>query len=314
MTSRGPIPLRPISVGDRSGLAGKWRDHFNHSKNELNSPDKFVGSSPVEAGDRKEELEKFVSVLRPGLELAEDEKELQDAVFSALAGHNNIEILEESKMQEPSSGGRTEEEKQKSEKKKWLGWVTKMKKGITAFLGRESPENLISVAEKDTKTILHLYTSKYIKTLGDMGKMKEAEPGLFIKTSSRPEIVGMIKTQNDMLFAEVKNDKEFSKSDAMEQEICYLILLIYWWRVVCGLSVEKVYGFTICGPRCSTSVVGKRLYGKKHAEKQYHISLIELSIPKKLGQLNTASIWEGQFPLTDPAGLVSMPYVVLGSS
>jgi len=54
------------------------------------------------------------------------------------------------------------------------------------------------VAERHTKTILDLY-AKEIECLSTIDtKMKEAEHGIFIKTSSRPDIVAMIKNKKDL--------------------------------------------------------------------------------------------------------------------
>lgn len=313
MASEGPVPLRPVSASSLSGIAGKLRDRFNYRR-VLEVPTEFVGSSRAREGK-----DAFVLVLQAGLTSARNEKELQDAMFSVLANHANIDILEESKRKYASSSHRkqTEEEKRKNQQREieWRERISRMKGTVQRLTGLSIEdgsamdgvlEKLIPVAEKDTKNLLHLYASKYHALGGKVEKMKEPEPELFIKTSSRPAIIGMIKTPKGMLFAEVKNDMGFSKEDAIEQEISHLLLLLYWWIVVCGRSVEKVYGFTLCGPRCRTSAMGKRLFGVENAEKQYHVSLIELSVPTRLEQLNTASIWESQYPLTDPTGLQNL--------
>ena len=299
-----------------SAIAGILRDSLLYDQ-EDGGVEYFVGNSDEEASENQKA---FALILQGALDSAKDEKQLQDAVFSSLATHSSIEIMQESKKQHSGRSSRKETSKQKKKKraeaKKFLDFVDEAKRHIhnnaplLTHLTNPILDKLMHFAERDTKNLLDLYADKYIPTVCQLStKMKEAEPGLFVKISSRPDIVAMIKGLMDMFFAEIKNDDNYSNNDAVEQEISYLMLLLYWWRVVCGRDVEKVCGFTICGPRCKSNSVRKRKWFdllSPDEEKMYHISLIEVSLPAKLGQLNTAKIWQERYNVSDPTGLVSV--------
>ena len=314
--SQGPAPLLPASASDLSRIADTLRDCLSYEIEKCPDASYFVGSST-------ESNEAFVEFLQRGLKIATDEKQLQDTVFSALHSHPSVEIMEESKKKESSESNMRESREEKIERmaaeQEHRNFVHGIKERILSKVPFMAPlvdpifNHFVPVAERDTKNLLDLYAEKFIADacLGST-KMKEAAPGLFIKTSSRPDIVALIRNVKDILFAQIKNDDRYSNEDAVEQQICYLMLLLYWWRVICNRNVESVCGFTICGPRCRSNIVRKRkwfnLIGEQD-EKMYHISFIEVSVPSLLGQLNTAKIWQKVYNVSDQTGLVSFLHV-----
>jgi len=117
-------------------------------------------------------------------------------------------------------------------------------------------DNFVKEADdRDAKSVLDLYAAKYLQGICDKSTtMKEAEPGLFLLLTSRPDIVALIRHARDLVIAEIKNREDYSSESAIDQEVCHLIVLLYWWRVLCGKNIEKVRGFTICRPECRSNV------------------------------------------------------------
>ena len=75
-------------------------------------------------------------------------------------------------------------------------------------------------------------------------QMKAAQHGLFVKATSGPDLGVLISTardengnvtDTDISLGEIKNDDSYCTKDALEQEVCYLMLLKYWWDLwPCG--------------------------------------------------------------------------------
>ena len=309
-----PTPLRAYSASDFSAIEGTLRDSLCYYREKVDLEHFQLSESELEC----EKKNNFAVFLKTAMTEARDEKQLQDSVFTLLHDHHDsVYIMEDSMRNQFERRNPKETKKEKLRRKAAAEKKNNFLQGIKTSIVDKLPllesladkfvDTFEEVAERHTKTILDLY-AKEIECLSTIDtKMKEAEHGIFIKTSSRPDIVAMIKNKKDILFAEIKNAKNYSNKDAISQEICYLMLLLYWWRVVCARDIEKVRGFTVCGPRCSSNIERKRgLWGEQ--QKYYHVSLIEMSIPKELGELNTATIWEGRFSIKDSTGIVSVPY------
>lgn len=258
----------------------------------------------------------FVTTIQIGLEKAANEKQLQDAVFSALSSHPHIDILPQSKKKSHTEKKESDDEKRKrkAREKKFRTFIGDAKEYVREnapfFQSATDPilDALMEVAEHDTKVLLDLYAKTFLSGELFPDKMKDVEAGLLRKISSRPDIVALLAESLKIFFGEIKNADIYDDEDAVKQECCYLMLLLYWWRVVCARRVDKVYGFTLCGPRCRSNKTKKRawynLIGRE--EKLYHISLIELAAPKSLGDLCTAKIWAQRYKVSDRTGLVSM--------
>jgi hypothetical protein len=183
----------------------------------------------------------------------------------------------------------------------------------------------VAYAEKDTKSLLELYATKYLpEGLVDdraQQRMKVAEPGLFVKASSRPDVAALISTardetgvvtDSDISFWEIKNDDGYMARNAIDQGVCYLMLLQYWWKVFCGREVDEVYGFTVCGPKCRDTKGHKRNLFGNVTNSNYVICLIKLSAPLTLGGINKATILEKWCNLGDDEG-VKLLYRFLSS-
>ena len=145
------------------------------------------------------------------------------------------------------------------------------------------------------KSILDMYAENYFVNMGlvegtDVVSVRGAEPGLFVRASSRPDISVIIKaadnTDGDVATGEVKNDDNFTVKDAVMQEGAYLMLLLYWWKVFAGRDVSSVFGFVVCGPFCRDLKQRKRSwYGESPTDARHCICLLRLSAPQSLGDI-----------------------------
>ena len=126
--------------------------------------------------------------------------------------------------------------------------------------------------------------------------MRRIMRGLPVTTTSKPDLVPLRREKNtgtdkiQVVMGEFKNADKYTEKKAQTQCLMYLIGLIYWLRCVRGQPVEDVYGFYLCGCRCSDS----------DDKSQYTVGLLKLSAPKHLGGLVEATCFPVSAPVANP--------------
>jgi RIO1 family len=279
-------PLRPVSASNHSHIVECLKDHFAFDRKVTENEADFLL-------DDNEAPQDFVKNVMTVLKSSSTEGDLQDGIFHAMRKLQNISVPEESR---------------KEPKPKRFEYLRNIFRNIARG-------DRVAYAEKDTKSLLELYATKYLpEGLVDgraQQRMKVAEPGLFVKASSRPDVGALISTardetgvvtDSDISFGEIKNDDGCTARNAIDQEVCYLMLLLYWWKVFCGREVDEVFGFTVCGPKCrDTKGLKRNLFGSV-TNARYVICLIKLSAPLTLGGMNVATILEKRCDLGDDDG------------
>ena len=128
------------------------------------------------------------------------------------------------------------------------------------------------------------------------GNMARIMRGLPVTTTSKPDLVpldnGGADGASQLWMGEFKNHQNYKEENARSKCLMYLIALLYWLRTVIGRPVESVYGFYICGCRCSDQ-----------GGETYCVGLLKLSAPQYLGdQLRAACLSKMAF-VNDPLPL-----------
>jgi len=149
-------------------------------------------------------------------------------------------------------------------------------------------DSFVASQDRNLESLLDLYASEYFAKanmihLETLRAMKEAEPGLFIRAGSRPDLSGMVGADGDETLVDgnvatggVKNDEGFLEDDAIMQEAAYLSLLLYLWRSIAGCAVQQVHGFVVCGPRCRDIKARKRDFGRNPVKPRYCVAFFRL--------------------------------------
>ena len=114
--------------------------------------------------------------------------------------------------------------------------------------------------------------------------------GLNVTTTSLPDLA--VLRGESLLFGEVKNDAKYSKAHASKQCALYLCALLYFLRVHMGVRARSVFGFCICGCRCSG--IGP---------KKYAVCLVRLSAPTALGSSLLAQVFSKKCKTEDLSGV-----------
>jgi len=106
------------------------------------------------------------------------------------------------------------------------------------------------------KSILNNYKDIYTKHFRENLKIILLKPypkdprGGLVRTRSKEDVV-FLNTDSHVLFQGVfQNAQSCSIEGGVRKCAGYLWHKLWWFRTVQGLAVEKVYGFTVCGPRC----------------------------------------------------------------
>lgn len=288
-------PLRAVSGSQHSGVDKLLKDSFFYKEKSVGVEDVFEETSGFVD-------EQFVTTVMKSLAGATTERQLQDGVFNAMNRLSTIHIPDECK-------------KKPKEKERSI---------LETFTSYRNPA---SFQEKDMRTILSIYAAGELKGLiGEdvIPKMSDAEPGLFVRATSRPDVAGTVTiietaedeeidgadnsselqeaedADGDAVTGEVKNADNFTVRDALMQEGAYLMLMLYWWRVFARREAQTVYGFTICGPLCRDLKKRKRRWnGKPIADAHYSICLLKLLSPATLGTVPSLSFYQGRSKLSD---------------
>jgi len=165
------------------------------------------------------------------------EEELQNAVFTDLLVNHSIPFLDTS-----CSSKKTD----KNGNKKYT------ESGLSKLL--EEFGKIVS--QQDTKN------------------MHKIMRGLPVTTTSKPDLAPLHNRNSELeiRLGEFKNADNYTEEQARTRCIMYLLTLLYWLRTVLGIPVESVYGFYVCGRRCSDQ--------RGH---RYTVALLKLSAPQYLG-------------------------------
>jgi hypothetical protein len=112
-------------------------------------------------------------------------------------------------------------------------------------------------------------------------KMRRIMRGLPVTTTSLPGLVPLDHRNPgegyQLCMGEYKNADNYFEEKASSQCLMYSLGLLYWLRTVLGKPVEAVYGFYVCGLRCSDQ-----------SGTDYTVGLLQLSAPQYLGDVMKA--------------------------
>lgn len=115
--------------------------------------------------------------------------------------------------------------------------------------------------------------------------------GLIVTTTSLPDMT-VVRDQS-LVFGEFKNDLKYSLEHAQKQCALYLFALLYAFRVRLGLPVRAVFGFWLCGRRCSD-------------QNNYSMGFIRLSAPNALGRSIVPEYVSKTYSVDDVTGIQSL--------
>ena len=90
-------------------------------------------------------------------------------------------------------------------------------------------------------------------------RINKQEQGLLVTTTSMPDmmVLNPILSEKDkpklyeLIHGEFKHANQYSMKNAELQCFAYLYAALYWFRVVQGFPLKTVYGFGVCGHKCS---------------------------------------------------------------
>mmetsp|Transcript_8001 Transcript_8001/g.17841 ORF Transcript_8001/g.17841 Transcript_8001/m.17841 type:complete len:619 (-) Transcript_8001:251-2107(-) len=303
MALRG-APVKGLSADNNSAVAKVLSEQLRFTQVEALDETQF-GLTEAAASNNNEQ--QFVHLVQTALTQSRNEAQLQNSILNAMSKFlPDITVPDECKR------------------------VGSMYAFLQQFIGA-IPENWFEFRERNTRNMLDLIWKKYIyqpawldSTVPKFRAGSGAQ-GLFGKTTSRPDCVAVIAsardpsngnvTENDIMFAEIKNDEKYHGEDALNQEVCYLMLLLYWYKSVLGLDVKKVRGFFVCGPRCQHTKGRKReRQGEEnYRNNRYEVGLIELHAVESVGALHVAKTFTKIYPCENTTGLLHLCRFLNGS-
>ena len=92
-----------------------------------------------------------------------------------------------------------------------------------------------------------------------------------------------------MVQGEFKHGAAYNMNMAATQCFAYLYSALYWIRVVQGFQLESVYGFGVCGHKCSDM---KSIAKENGTDKEYAVGFFRLSVPSHLGErFRAEALW-----------------------
>lgn len=128
--------------------------------------------------------------------------------------------------------------------------------------------------------------------------LRRKEHGLKLTTTSLPDFAFLryVNGSYEFVLGEVKHASCYSRQNAMQKAVCYLQALLYFLRVKLGLPVTTIYGFALCGSKCSgiqSSIIRPR----------YAVGFMKMTAPTTLdGRCVVQSYWK-EFGAFDSSGL-----------
>lgn len=130
-------------------------------------------------------------------------------------------------------------------------------------------------------------------------RLRRKEHGLKITSGTSLPDLSFLRRVNgnfEFVLGEVKHASCHSRQNAQQQAACYLQALLYFLRVKLGLPVTTVYGFAICGSKCS-GIQSTFMHPK------YAVGFVKLIAPNTLdGRFEVQSYWKESGAL-DSSGL-----------
>ena len=126
--------------------------------------------------------------------------------------------------------------------------------------------------EKNLKKLFESFGHSF----GEKLSVADKEQGFLITTTSSPDLCVQRTTAESLTevkLGELKQGATYTRGSATRQGLRYLHALLYFYRVKLGIPVDSVYGFTVCGPKCSD------------LQDEYSVGLLKLSAPQWLGDV-----------------------------
>lgn len=164
--------------------------------------------------------------------------------------------------------------------KKTCGLSLPAVKDVRAPVTRAHPTGGVhqEVSESTMSNPLEMYGENAGLTQGRPKKLRRVSLGLQVTTSSLCDVSVHVDTGNggdhqyqvELAVGELKHRDTYTTAQCIAQASLYMQTVFYWLRVELGLPVRSVYGFAVCGPRCSDV-------------EHYTITLLKITAPAKLG-------------------------------
>lgn len=161
----------------------------------------------------------------------------------------------------------------------------------SSFAG--STGGISKYAEKELKTIFTQHAKKHAKNEHMNYSVKEKEQGLLLKLTSKPDIC--ILRGREIIVGEIKQKPNYDMSWAKRQCSVYCYGVLYYYRVILGIPVDRVFGFWVCGPNCKDL--------KKNSNNKYAVGIMEVQAPTALGEIFTGKQYMDMYDLTSNDGL-----------
>jgi len=167
-------------------------------------------------------------------------------------------------------------------------------------IGVDFPENSFAGStggtcryiEKELKTIFRLHAKNQLHERLNYS-VNEREQGLLLKLSSKPDIC--ILRGREIIVGEIKQKPNYDMSWAKRQCALYCYGVLYYYRVIIGIPVDRVFGFWVCGPNCKDL--------RKNDIDRYAVGIMEVKSPTALGEIFTGGQYTDAFEVTSSDGL-----------
>ena len=142
-----------------------------------------------------------------------------------------------------------------------------------------STAGVVRYSESELKTIFRQHAKD--KGLHDGMKptrngcivVQEKEQGLLVKLTSKPDLC--IIRGGEIVVGEIKQKPSYTIANGIRQCAVYCYAVLYYYRVILGIPMDRVYGFWLCGPTCSDLKPGQN----------YAVGIMELVAPQSLGDI-----------------------------
>ena len=200
-----------------------------------------------------------------------DENDLRNAVFNELINRKlNLEFPTEAKSPKKDIFKRIRNfllKKKTVLEPSSEHFASENKEGPFAY-----KENNVGVALSNISKLI--VPNPYKK---DINKL---EQGLLVTATSKPDMMVLNPISNEgkqklyeLIQGEFKHAATYNMRNAERQCFAYLYAALYWFRVVQGFPLKSVYGFGVCGHKCSG------------LEKDtYAVGFFRLTAPSNLGE------------------------------
>lgn len=103
-------------------------------------------------------------------------------------------------------------------------------------------------SEKELKTIFTKHAKKGKEEFFDR-RIQEKEQRLILKLTSKPELC--VLRGREIVVGEIKQKSNYDMNWAKRQCSVYCYGVLYYYKVILGIPLDRVFGFWLSGPNCN---------------------------------------------------------------